>query len=74
MVEKDIPNLVYERCRNHRLYHLDFDVIVTASHEGDLLDIQERVARFYQLHSVMAVENRGLSTLRRSSPWAGCDD
>jgi len=34
MVEKDIPNLVYERCRYFRLYHLDFDVIVTAGHEG----------------------------------------
>ena len=41
IVEKDVPNLVYEQCRHPRLYHLDFDVIVTAGHEGDLLDIQE---------------------------------
>ncbi|MCK7511753.1 MAG: hypothetical protein MZV70_52060 [Desulfobacterales bacterium] len=33
------PEPAYEQCRHPRLYHLDFDVIVTAGHEGDLLDL-----------------------------------
>ena len=45
MVEKDVPNLRYEACRHPRLYHLDFDVIVTAAQEGQLLDLEEKVAR-----------------------------
>jgi len=39
LVEKDIPNLTYERWRHPRLYHLDFDVIVTADREAELLDL-----------------------------------
>jgi hypothetical protein len=54
MVEKDVPHLSYEECRYPRLYHLDFDVIVTAAHEGELLDLQEKVARFYQRFAATA--------------------
>jgi len=63
MVEKDVPNLSYEECRYPRLYHLDFDVIVTAAHEGELLDLQEKVARFYQRYPVLTVEDRGTINL-----------
>ena len=59
MVEKDVPNLSYEECRYPRLYHLDFDVIITTAHEGGLLELQEKVARFYQVHPVLTVEDRG---------------
>jgi hypothetical protein len=71
MVEKDVPNLSYEECRYPRLYHLDFDVIVTAAHEGELLDLQEKVARFYQRHPVLTVEDRGTINLTELTPLGG---
>lgn len=41
--------------RNHpRLYHLDFDVIATTATEGELLDLMDKVARFYQVHPVLS--------------------
>ena len=71
IVEKDVPNLIYEQCRHPRLYHLDFDVIVTAGREGALLDLQERVARFYQIHPVLVVEDRGSLNLTEIVPLGG---
>jgi len=71
MVEKDVPNLSYEECRYPRLYHLDFDVIVTAAHEGELLELQEKVARFYQVHPVLSVEDRGSLNLTELVPLGG---
>ena len=59
LVEKDIPNLTYERWRHPRLYHLDFDVIVTAAREAELLKLQEKVARFYQVHPVLEGKTAG---------------
>lgn len=71
MVEKDIPNLRYEATRHPRLYHLDFDVIVTAAHEGELLDLQEQVARFYQVHPALQVADRGALNLTEVVPLGG---
>ena len=71
MVEKDVPNLSYEECRYPRLYHLDLDVIVTAAHEGELLDLQEKVARFYQRHPVLTVEERGSLNLTELTALGG---
>ena len=71
IVEKDIPNLRYEACRHPRLYHLDFDVIVTAAHEGKLLDLEEKVARFYQLHQDLSVADRGSLPLTELVPLGG---
>lgn len=71
MVEKNVPNLSYEECRHPRLYHLDFDVIVSAAHEGELLDLQENVARFYQRHPVLIVEDRGTLNLTEITPLGG---
>ena len=71
MVEKDVPNLSYEACRHPRLYHLDFDVIVTAAHEGKLLDLEEKVARFYQVHSEVTVGDRGSLPLTELVPLGG---
>lgn len=71
LVEKDIPNLTYERWRHPRLYHLDFDVIVTAAREAELLDLQEKVARFYQVHPVLEVEDRGALNITELVPLGG---
>ncbi len=71
LVEKDIPGLTYEECRHPRLYHLDFDLIVTAGHELGLLEYQEKVARFYQLHPVLEVEDEGFLNVTEMVPLGG---
>ncbi len=71
MVKKDVPNLSYQSCRHPRLYHLDFDVIVTAAHEGKLLDLEEKVARFYQVHPEVIVADRGSLPLTERVPLGG---
>ena len=71
MVEKDLPNLRYQTWRHPRLYHLDFDVVVTAAHEGELLDLQEKVARFYQQHPDVSVAERGALPLTELVPLGG---
>jgi hypothetical protein len=47
MVKRNEAELTFERCRHPRLYHLDFDIIVTTGKEADLLDLTEKIARFY---------------------------
>ena len=71
LVEKDIPNLRYQIWQHPRLYHLDFDVVVTTAHEGELLDLQERVTRFYQLHPELTVADRGTLPLTELVPLGG---
>ena len=70
-VQKDLSNLRYEACRHPRLYHLDFDVVVTTTHEGQLLDLKEKVARFYQVHPEVTVGDRGSLPLTELVPLGG---
>ncbi len=57
--ERQIPDLTYTKTRAPRLYHLDFDVVVTSATEAQLLDLTERVARFYQLFPILFLAGRG---------------
>lgn len=70
-VEKDVPSLSYTATAAPRLYHLDFDVVVTTAHEGELLDLQERVARFYQLHRTLPIGDRGALNVTELVPLGG---
>lgn len=53
MVTRHSDELTYDERNHPRLYHLDFDLIATTATEGELLDLMEKVARFYQLHPVL---------------------
>lgn len=70
-VEKDRSTATYTTGRYPRLYHLDFEVIATAGHEGDLLDLQTRIIRFYQRHPVMDVPDRYYLNLTELVPVGG---
>jgi len=59
LLDKDEANLAFEECRFPRLYHLDFDLVVTVDREVELLEFQERIARFYQLHPVLTIQDQG---------------
>ena len=63
MIEKDVPSLTYEERKHPRLYHLDFDVIATTADAGDLLDLQEKIGRFYQVHPVLDMGENGTLNL-----------
>lgn len=71
LTRRSQADLTFEQCRHPRLYHLDFDVIVTTGKEAELLDLTERVARFYQLHPVLVVGEHGLLNLTELAPVGG---
>jgi hypothetical protein len=70
-LERDVPSLSYEECNAPRLYHLDFDIIVTTATEPELLEFQERVARFYQVHPVLDMAPDGTLNLTELTPLGG---
>jgi len=70
-VKKNQSDLTFEERKSPRLYHLDFDVIVTTGRESDLLDITEKLARFYQLHPILAVHGRGALGITELVPLGG---
>ncbi|MHB1001942.1 MAG: hypothetical protein ACYC27_22100 [Armatimonadota bacterium] len=67
----DQTNLVYEQHNQPRLYNLDFDVIVTVGTEGELLDLLEKTARFYQVHPVLQVADHGSLNISELVPLGG---
>jgi hypothetical protein len=71
LVKCNEADLTFEQCRHPRLYHLDFDVIVTTAKESELLDLTEKVARFYQLHPVLPVGDHGALNLTELVPLGG---
>lgn len=70
-IQKNKPALTYEETREPRLYHLDFDIIVTTGKESDLLDLTEKVARIYQLRPVITVGDHGDLAMTELVPLGG---
>lgn len=71
LTKRNESGLAFEQCRHPRLYHLDFDIIVTTGREADLLDLTEKVARFYQLHPILAVGDHGSLSITELVPLGG---
>ena len=71
LTKRNESDLTFEQCRHPRLYHLDFDIIVTTGKEADLLDLPEKIARFYQLHPVIAVGGHGVLSITELTPLGG---
>jgi hypothetical protein len=63
--------LTFEQRRHPRLYNLDFDVIITCGKEAVLLDLIERVARFYQLFPELRVAGHGALGITELVPLGG---
>jgi hypothetical protein len=70
-IERDPEALTFESCRAPRLYHLDFDLVVTTATEAELLDLAEKIARFYQLHPVLEIGAEGTLNLTERLPLGG---
>jgi len=70
-VRKSQGDLTYEERKSPRLYHLDFEVIVTTGKESELLDLTQKVERFYQLHPVLSVGEHGLLNITELTPLGG---
>ena len=71
LTKRNESGLTFEQCRHPRLYHLDFDIIVTTGKEADLLDLTEKFARFYQLHPALTVGDHGVLNLTELVPLGG---
>lgn len=71
LTRRNQADLTFEQCRHPRLYHLDFDIIVTTGKEEELLDLTEKIARFYQLHPTLAIGDHGELSLAEIIPLGG---
>ncbi len=71
LIEKDIENLSFEDCAFPRLYHLDFDLVVTVGREAELLDFHEAVSRFLQCTPVLPIDDKGSLNLTELAPLGG---
>jgi hypothetical protein len=71
LVRRNEAELTFEQCKHPRLYHLDFDVIVTTGKEAELLDLTEKIARFYQLHPALSVGEHGSLNVTELVPLGG---
>ena len=71
LTKRNEADLTFEQCRHPRLYHLDFDVIVTTGKEAELLDLTEKVARFYQIRPTLAVGEQGSLAITELVPLGG---
>lgn len=73
LFEKDTEDLSFEECRFPRLYHLDFDLVVTVDRESELLQFHELVSRFLQLNPMITVADQGELNLTELVPLGGLD-
>ena len=71
LLKKILPSFSYEECRHPRLYHLDFDVILTTAAEVELLELGERVACFYQIFPILPIGQEGTLNLTELVPLGG---
>jgi hypothetical protein len=71
LFEKDTADLSFEECRFPRLYHLDFDLVVTVDREAELLQFHEAVSRFIQLNTVIPIADKGELNLTELVPLGG---
>lgn len=71
LTKRNEANMTFEQCRHPRLYHLDFDIIVTTGKEVELLALTEKLARFYQLHPALAVGEHGSLSITELVPLGG---
>jgi hypothetical protein len=71
IIEKQVADLTYTETRSPRLYHLDFDLVVTTGKESELLDLTERIARFYQRFPELTIPDRGALNVTELVPLGG---
>ena len=71
LFEKDMADLSFEECCFPRLYHLDFDLVVTVDREAELLQFHEAVSRFIQLNTVIPIADKGELNLTELVPLGG---
>jgi len=71
LTKRSESGLTFEQCRHPRLYHLDFDIIITTGKEAELLDLMEKIARFYQLLPTLSVGEHGSLNVTELVPLGG---
>lgn len=69
--EKDLDDNTYEVARAPRLYHLDFDVVITTSEQAELLNLEERFTMFLLTNTSLTVGVYGELNLTEIVPVGG---
>ena len=67
----DEETKTYEERNYPHFFHLDFDFILTTGTEEELLDLQEKIIRFFMLNPVLAVNAEDNVNLLELNPIGG---
>ncbi len=68
---KDTDTLAYEERNYPRFYHFDFDFILTTGTEPELLDLQEKIIKFFLNNLELAVNEDDKVVLVELTPMGG---
>ncbi len=68
---KDTEGLTYEERNYPHFYHFDFDFILTTATEEELLDLQEKIIKFFLNNPEMAVNEDDRLNLIELTPMGG---
>lgn len=66
--KNNLADLTTEESRHPRLYHLDFEIIVTTARESELLHFQELIAAFIATHPSLEIAESGSLNLTEIAP------
>jgi hypothetical protein len=68
--ESPDPGVVLDR-PHPRMYHMDFEIVVTTANAIELLDYEEHVASFFDLNPTITIPERGELALTLLTPLGG---
>lgn len=71
LIIKDIPAMTYAEGQHPRLYHLDFDMIVTARNPGELMQMMSRVALLFHATPSITLPDDSTLNLTELVPLGG---
>jgi len=69
--KKDTDALTYEERNYPHFYHFDFDFILTTGTEPELLDLQEKIIRFFMNNLELAINEDDKVNLVELTPMGG---
>jgi hypothetical protein len=70
-IVKDTDTLTYEERNYPHFYHFDFDFILTTRTEEDLLDLQERIIKFFLNNPELEINQDDRLNLVELTPMGG---
>lgn len=73
LVVTDEPALTYQQWNHPRFYNFDFQLILTANMDSELLDLQEKIMQFFITNPVLVINAEDVVPMHEITPIGGLD-